>query len=188
MASERLVSDCSSKLARSSRLQIWRIEAKTSSMSLMQSQNVVRSSGATSALGKTRRPSSKRRGPGVHPKVLTLSLRMLEFHEALATASGSWTVSYTSHEQDMAVVTEVTSPLDPNGEPTKPDLNIVDVNMNGTFYSWKLATHYFRKQAEADDRDRCFIITGSMVAWIDSPVSHKCLGRTKRRCKLISPL
>ncbi|GAB1737379.1 hypothetical protein NU219Hw_g1525t1 [Hortaea werneckii] len=58
---------------------------------------------------------------------------------------------------------------DPDAEPTKPDLKIVEVNMNGTFYTWKLATHYFRKQAEADDRDRCFIITGSMVAWIDSP-------------------
>jgi hypothetical protein len=60
---------------------------------------------------------------------------------------------------------------DPNGEPTKPDLNIVDVNLNGTFYTWKLAVHYFRKQSETEDRDRCFVITGSMVAWIDSPVS-----------------
>ena len=60
--------------------------------------------------------------------------------------------------------------LDPNGEPEKPDLNIVRVNIDGTFYTWKLAVHYFRKQPETDDRDRCFIITGSMVAWIDSPV------------------
>jgi len=37
-------------------------------------------------------------------------------------------------------------------------------------YTWKLAVHYFRKQPDTDDRDRCFIITGSMVAWIDSPV------------------
>ncbi|KIV94079.1 hypothetical protein PV10_05235 [Exophiala mesophila] len=58
---------------------------------------------------------------------------------------------------------------DPNGEPEKPDLNIVRVNIDGTFYTWKLAVHYFRKQPETDDRDRCFIITGSMVAWIDSP-------------------
>ncbi|RBR26112.1 uncharacterized protein FIESC28_01140 [Fusarium coffeatum] len=42
---------------------------------------------------------------------------------------------------------------DPEGEPTKPDLNIVRVNIDGTFYTWKLAVHYFR----------------SMVAWIDSP-------------------
>lgn len=61
---------------------------------------------------------------------------------------------------------------DPDGEPTKPDLRIVDVNLKGSFYTWKLAVHYFRKQSESEERDRCFIITGSMVAWIDSPVSH----------------
>jgi hypothetical protein len=42
--------------------------------------------------------------------------------------------------------------------------------MDGTMYTWKLAVHYFRKQPDTDARDRCFIITGSMVAWIDSPV------------------
>jgi len=60
---------------------------------------------------------------------------------------------------------------DPKGEPTKPDLNIVEVNLRGSFYTWKLAVHYFRQQEESDERDRCFIITGSMVGWIDSPVS-----------------
>ena len=59
---------------------------------------------------------------------------------------------------------------DPKGEPTKPDLNIVRVNVDGTFYTWKLAVHYFRQQPDVPERDRCFIITGSMVAWIDSPV------------------
>lgn len=59
---------------------------------------------------------------------------------------------------------------DPNGAPTRPDLNIVEVNLKGSFYTWKLAVHYWRKQKESEERDRCFIITGSMVAWIDSPV------------------
>ncbi|KAF6819032.1 AdhA [Colletotrichum musicola] len=58
---------------------------------------------------------------------------------------------------------------DPNGEPTKPNLNIVDVNLKGSLYTWKLAVHYFRQQLDSEDRDRCFIITGSMVGWIDSP-------------------
>ncbi|KAL1599345.1 hypothetical protein SLS59_006362 [Nothophoma quercina] len=58
---------------------------------------------------------------------------------------------------------------DPNGEPTKPNLRIVDVNLKGSFYTWKLAVHYWRKQEESEERDRCFIITGSMVGWIDSP-------------------
>lgn len=61
---------------------------------------------------------------------------------------------------------------DPNGEPVKPDLRIVDVNLKGSFYTWKLAVHYWRKQEEREERDRCFIITGSMVGWIDSPVSQ----------------
>lgn len=70
-------------------------------------------------------------------------------------------------QEENCVANEV---LDPNGEPTKPDLNIVKVNMEGTMYTWKLAVHYFRKQPDTEDRDRCFIITGSMVAFIDSPV------------------
>ncbi|KAI6416958.1 hypothetical protein ACKVWC_008583 [Pyricularia oryzae] len=60
---------------------------------------------------------------------------------------------------------------DPNDEVAKPDLNIVNVNLVGTLYTWKLAVHYFRKQPESADRDRCFIITGSMVAYIDSPAN-----------------
>ena len=62
------------------------------------------------------------------------------------------------------------SPPDPKGEPTKPDLNIARVNIDGTLYTWKLAVHYFRQQPDVPERDRCFIMTGSMVAWIDSPV------------------
>jgi NAD(P)-dependent dehydrogenase (short-subunit alcohol dehydrogenase family) len=49
----------------------------------------------------------------------------------------------------------------------KPDLNIVTTNCNGTLYTFKLATYHFRKQK---DRGGCFIMTGSMNAWIDSPV------------------
>jgi NAD(P)-dependent dehydrogenase (short-subunit alcohol dehydrogenase family) len=57
---------------------------------------------------------------------------------------------------------------DPNGPPLKPDLNIINVNINGTLYTFKLAVHYFRKQPVT--RDRCFMMTGSLGAWIDSPV------------------
>ncbi|KAL4945777.1 hypothetical protein BDV06DRAFT_219020 [Aspergillus oleicola] len=63
-------------------------------------------------------------------------------------------------------------PLDDvNEAPVKPNLNIVDVNLVGTLYTWKLAVHYFRKQPDTEERDRCFVITGSMVAWIDSPAN-----------------
>ncbi|PLN78363.1 short chain dehydrogenase/ reductase [Aspergillus taichungensis] len=60
---------------------------------------------------------------------------------------------------------------DPDAPPVKPGLAIIDVNMVGTLYTWKLAIHYFRKQPDVPERDRCFIITGSMVAWIDSPAN-----------------
>jgi hypothetical protein len=64
---------------------------------------------------------------------------------------------------------------DINSPPVKPTLSIVDVNLTGTLYTWKLAVHYFRKQPDTEERDRCFIITGSMVAWIDSPVRRLAL-------------
>lgn len=64
---------------------------------------------------------------------------------------------------------------DPSGPPVKPDLRIIDVNMTGSLYTWKLAVHYFRKQPDVPERDRCFIITGSMVTWIDSPVRTEAL-------------
>ncbi|OQE27852.1 hypothetical protein PENSTE_c004G02386 [Penicillium steckii] len=60
---------------------------------------------------------------------------------------------------------------DPDLPPVKPELNIVNVNLIGTMYTWKLAVHYFRKQPDTQDRDRCFIMTGSMVSWIDSPAN-----------------
>jgi len=66
-------------------------------------------------------------------------------------------------------VSDLITTTDPKGPPKKPDLNIVQVNMIGTLYTWKLAVHYFRQQADDASRDRCFIVTGSLNAWIDSP-------------------
>lgn len=68
---------------------------------------------------------------------------------------------------------------DPKGEPTKPDLNIIRVNVDGTFYTWKLAVHFFRQQPDVPERDRVFILNGSMVAWIDSPVCRIVLEYTQ---------
>lgn len=61
---------------------------------------------------------------------------------------------------------------DPNDEPQKPALNILNTNLTGSLYTFKLAVHYFRKQPDTEKRDRCFIITGSLNGgWVDSPVS-----------------
>ncbi|PMD37857.1 short chain dehydrogenase/ reductase [Hyaloscypha variabilis F] len=60
---------------------------------------------------------------------------------------------------------------DCNGPPVKPALMIAQVNILGTMYTWKLAAHYFRKQPDDVERDRSFIITGSMGSYTDSPGS-----------------
>lgn len=52
--------------------------------------------------------------------------------------------------------------------PVKPDLNIIETNVDGTLYTFKLATYHFRKQKNPGG---CFIMTGSLIAYIDSPVS-----------------
>lgn len=89
------------------------------------------------------------------------------------TICGPWTVSISIRRIEKAVKFKLlTRFLDPNSPPVKPELNIVNVNLIGTMYTWKLAVHYFRKQPDTEDRDRCFIITGSMVSWIDSPVRN----------------
>ncbi|KAK9417012.1 putative 5'-hydroxyaverantin dehydrogenase [Seiridium unicorne] len=75
---------------------------------------------------------------------------------------------------------------DPDGEPTKPSLNIVEADLEGSMYAWKLAVRDFGKQPDVPERDRCFIIAGTLVAWIDSPYTSTRYGlrgfmRTARR-------
>jgi len=60
---------------------------------------------------------------------------------------------------------------DPTGEPTKPDLRILDINLTGVLYTTKLALHYFRAQPERHERDRCLIIKGSIAGILDQPGS-----------------
>jgi hypothetical protein len=43
--------------------------------------------------------------------------------------------------------------------------------MVGTLYTFKLAVHYFRKQPDDLEYDRCFLIMGSLTHYVDSPAS-----------------
>ena len=79
----------------------------------------------------------------------------------------------------------LTGRADPEGLPTKPTLNIVNVNLNGTLFTFKLAVHYFRKQAQSQDRDRCFIMTGSMTTYIDSPVQRQFSKTASRKIAVV---
>jgi NAD(P)-dependent dehydrogenase (short-subunit alcohol dehydrogenase family) len=54
-------------------------------------------------------------------------------------------------------------------EPTKPDLSIAEIDFMGTLYTVKLALHYFQKTPRTDDHDKCLILTGSIVSYLDWP-------------------
>jgi len=60
-----------------------------------------------------------------------------------------------------------------DGEPQKPDLQILDVNITGSMYTIKLALHYFVKQngtvESPDQEDTCLVLIGSGAAFLDGP-------------------
>ncbi|CAG8236552.1 unnamed protein product [Penicillium olsonii] len=48
------------------------------------------------------------------------------------------------------------------GIPPKPDLSVVDINMNGALYTSYLAMHYFRRSPESTKGDRHMVFTSSI--------------------------
>ncbi|KAL2005209.1 hypothetical protein VTN00DRAFT_2419 [Thermoascus crustaceus] len=54
-------------------------------------------------------------------------------------------------------------------EPVKPDLRIVNIDLISVMYTMKLARHYFMKHPFGPEHDRCFIMTASIVGFVDSP-------------------
>jgi NAD(P)-dependent dehydrogenase (short-subunit alcohol dehydrogenase family) len=57
--------------------------------------------------------------------------------------------------------------------PEKPDLKTIDVNLVGTLYTTKLATHYFisqNGQSEAGQQeDTCLVLISSGAGYFDCP-------------------
>lgn len=53
------------------------------------------------------------------------------------------------------------------GEPVKPDLSILEINLIGVMYTTRLALHYFSRQPEGPGRDRCLIMTSSIAGYVD---------------------
>jgi hypothetical protein len=60
---------------------------------------------------------------------------------------------------------------DPFSTPTKPSMHIIDINLVGAIYTFKLAVHYFRRSPTDAERDRCFIFIGSVAGILDNLVS-----------------
>ncbi|KAJ5686767.1 hypothetical protein N7536_009386 [Penicillium majusculum] len=84
----------------------------------------------------------------------------------LGTTYDLWMVRYQFYAMPPGVMTRLCPILTPINEPAvKLELNVVNMNLIGTFYTWKLAIHYFRKQTGTEDGDRC------IASWIDSSVS-----------------
>jgi NAD(P)-dependent dehydrogenase (short-subunit alcohol dehydrogenase family) len=58
-------------------------------------------------------------------------------------------------------------------EPTKPNLKILDINLNSVMYTAKLAFHYFIKQngttPSPSQQDTCLVLIGSGAAFLDVP-------------------
>ncbi|KAJ5661893.1 uncharacterized protein N7477_009509 [Penicillium maclennaniae] len=72
------------------------------------------------------------------------------------------------HRQD-----EVFSYDGDGNTPKKPDLATIDVNLIGTLYTSKLASHYFiaqnGQQPSPSQEDTCLILVGSGAAFLDCP-------------------
>lgn len=58
-------------------------------------------------------------------------------------------------------------------EPTEPNLTVIDVNIRGSLFTTKLATHYFMRQnlqkALSEQEDTCLVVVGSGAAFLDCP-------------------
>ena len=63
---------------------------------------------------------------------------------------------------DVFTVDDVEDPIEPN-------LDIMRINALGPLYTAKLAMHYFHRQPETAERDRCLIVKGSLAAYLDLP-------------------
>jgi short-subunit dehydrogenase len=58
-------------------------------------------------------------------------------------------------------------------EPTKPNSETLDINLNSVMYTAKLAFHYFIKQngntPSPSHQDTCLVLIGSGAAFLDVP-------------------
>ncbi|KAJ0414747.1 hypothetical protein BJY00DRAFT_305368 [Aspergillus carlsbadensis] len=94
------------------------------------------------------------------------------FYEA-SSSSPTGRISYVVANAGIHRPDEVFTCDGNNAEPQKPDLSTIDVNVNGTLYTTKLAVHYFVKQngqtPSENQEDTCLVLIGSGAAFLDVP-------------------
>lgn len=59
--------------------------------------------------------------------------------------------------------------VDDGDEPIEPNLDIMRINGLAPLYTTKLALHYFARQPESPERDRCLIVKASLAGYLDLP-------------------
>lgn len=107
----------------------------------------------------------------VHCNVLSWSDQLHLFKTALEK-SPSKTI-------DIVVANAGISPHDdiafddtePNGDPKEPNVDTIKVDTISVLYTAKLAMHYFVRQPEGPNRDRCLVLVSSIAGYVDKPSS-----------------
>ncbi|CRG86207.1 hypothetical protein PISL3812_03210 [Talaromyces islandicus] len=93
--------------------------------------------------------------------------------EAAASFSPTGKVSFVIANAGIHRKDEVFAYTGDGKPPEKPDLATIDVNLIGTLYTAKLASHYFIKQngqqPSESQEDTCLILIGSGAAFLDCP-------------------
>ncbi|ODM23731.1 hypothetical protein SI65_01320 [Aspergillus cristatus] len=94
------------------------------------------------------------------------------FREA-ASFSPTGKISYVVANAGIHRQDEVFVNSGDDQELAEPNLSIIDVNIRGTLYTTKLATHYFIKQngqkPSPGQEDTCLVLIGSGAAFLDCP-------------------
>ncbi|KAJ5553923.1 adam [Penicillium frequentans] len=93
--------------------------------------------------------------------------------EAAASFSPNGKISFVVANAGIHRKDEVFAYAGDGKAPEKPDLATIDVNLIGTLYTSKLASHYFIKQngqhPSESQEDTCLILIGSGAAFLDCP-------------------
>ncbi|CAN9337128.1 unnamed protein product [Alternaria sp. RS040] len=108
----------------------------------------------------------------VHCDVTNWDNQLRLFSEA-ASLSSSGKIDYVVANAGIIHADDVFTFEGPNQIPKKPNLDIIDVNLNGALYTCKLAMHYFMTQngtsPNSSQTDTCLILIGSGAAYLDCP-------------------
>lgn len=124
------------------------------------------SSSAMFAAGSSRSLSLNRPPRSPQIKVAISLLRMQGLLDLMSFSY--WKVRPHEHILFTTLLTYM-STTDPELQPTKPDLRLLDVNLTGVMYTAKLAMHFFRRQKLSPEYDRCLILKSSLAGYIDLP-------------------